>query len=358
MTHKKLTQKEINFVKKFFPDNGSRFCCEQLGISDRRLRTILEKFQIKINPQVYKKLISDAYIKNNRNKLESELEKLFNFKSDEICYFFGFFWADGSIRGSDKLISIGIQEEDGQEVKSAFLKAFDFKVEVRSRERYGIKNKNIMLFRKSSLFCFNRLTELEFDKKSKTSPFKILSLIPKEKHYLFWRGFFDGDGCAFKSKTCRSRGVSFAGSFDQNWYCLIKFLKKNKINPSIYRRKGKGGGSTICLRKLDDIKLFFNLIYPNGWDELGLKRKFDKLESIKPNIRIYERKFPKNELGFHFIYKTKKGFIFSIKIGERRYSKHSKNLEKCILYGNKILLENDMPLNIIANQLDALDKDC
>jgi hypothetical protein len=118
------------------------------------------------------------------------------------------------------------------------------------------------------------LLENDYDKKSGCSADKILSNIPDYLHCYFFRGLIDGDGCW--CKTIKNNSFSIASTFDQNWQFVESVLNKLDIKYSISRRLHKvGKSSSILVYTLGDIVKLRNFIYPNGYDGVGLYRKFE-----------------------------------------------------------------------------------
>lgn len=194
--------------------------------------------------------------------------------SKEFCYLLGFLWADGYISKKDNEISIGIQEEDGVEVKDIFLKAFPFNVHI-----YGYKNKkwkNTMLFSKHDYNFHSFLKENDYIIKSSVSADKILSKIPEHLQHYWWLGYFDGDGNIFYRQrnakyVCPS--LSFSSSFNQDWRFLEKLLKNLNIKYTLERKERElGRNSIIWFYSFKDIESLYNYMNKTG-DYIGLKRK-------------------------------------------------------------------------------------
>lgn len=335
MPKQRLTDEEITFIIDSYPKNGLRFCAETIGGCERSIRTIVEKFKLKVCGEVYKKIITDAYLRSNADVLKKEYDSFFDFSKPESVYLLGFLWADGCVR--DGRISIGIQIEDGEKLKNVFLSAIPFRMLVFDKKRYEVETKKILSFRKGNLLIYNRLLSLDYHQKSKLSPTRVLSEIPENMHHLFWRGFFDGDGSVYHNYEKAMNSICLAGSFDQDWSDLLLFLEKNKIFARVVKvEKDKSKSSSVVFSKYNEVKMFLDLMYPNGWDGIGLKRKFDKMIEQKRKTR--GTVFKLTNLGLYFVYKHKDSYVAAFKYKNKDYRKQSKDIRVCADFIDETIL--------------------
>jgi intein/homing endonuclease len=125
----------------------------------------------------------------------------------------------------------------------------------------------------------NYLIENEYDKKSLTSPTKILSKIDNYLKPYFFRGLIDGDGC-FSSKN-RSY-FSITGNIKQNWIDMEKLLNSLDIKYKLTRKERKTGNSSfIVISSKKDIIKLGDYIYGDYFDGMGLNRKYKVYYEIK-----------------------------------------------------------------------------
>lgn len=206
--------------------------------------------------------------------------------SNENIYLLGFLWADGSLvklKNSNWMsLQFCIIEKDFEEIKNMF-KNFSPNTGRSIRRifpkpetpHWQIKNhwqlhKNVDLS--------NKFLELGFRDKTGGSCKKLLNEIPTSKQFLFWRGYFDGDGSIYCDKN-QNYGISFKSCKNQNWDCLSELLKNLKIKHEIRNITNKNScGSEIRFHKYQDIFSFFNYIYPNQEYDFGLSRKYNKFQ--------------------------------------------------------------------------------
>lgn len=114
---------------------------------------------------------------------------------------------------------------------------------------------------------------------------KILSKIPICLHYLFWRGYFDGDG-TLESKKAGVR-LSVCSSFDQDWVSLIDLSKqlnieKYRVDKCVYQKKHKC--SKWTLERMNDVLIFLNYIYQNNLN-IKLERKYIIYQEIIKKLK-------------------------------------------------------------------------
>jgi hypothetical protein len=204
-----------------------------------------------------------------------------NLNNDTFIYFLGWYWADGW----GKTNAISCKYEDMVYMEK-WIESHGFTVKKHQRMKNGKPWGSLQGIVYFSYSDFNKkfLSENGFNTKSKDSPQIILSKISKEKHHLFWRGFFDGDGhIQVPTKNRRKKEVAFWGTIDQDWCLLVEVLNNLDIKHIIrtYQRKC-GDSSCVVFYKYDDIIKFSDYIY-KGYDSnpIGMKRKWDKFHFLK-----------------------------------------------------------------------------
>lgn len=211
--------------------------------------------------------------------------QFFLVKTKEISYILGLIWSDGYVYQNKyaNVVSVSIIKKDIKNLIPIFQSVGKWNIVERIRKNkkpsitISINNKPLTNF----------LMENDYKSKTNFSAEKILSIIPKELHFYWFRGLFDGDGCVYYNDKNCCRSISISSSYDQDWkYCEILF-KNLGIKYTINRRKQtlKNGkinkSSTIRITNMEGIIKFGNYIYPNiKFDNMGLKRKFDKIKII------------------------------------------------------------------------------
>lgn len=194
-----------------------------------------------------------------------------------FCYILGIIWADGYLYSKHKTknrIEITMIYDDLKNIEYIFDKVGIWKKYTRIRKN---KNHKIQLnFRIINKELYLFLKENDYEIKSKTSPDKIISLIPKYNLKYFIHGLFDGDGCFYhrnKTKQC-----IFTSNYDQNWKFLSNILENISCKYSIGKQTSKRGSRSFLRMSSKDILKFGNYIYD---DFFGLERKYKKYLDIK-----------------------------------------------------------------------------
>lgn len=116
-------------------------------------------------------------------------EKAFDELTHEGAYWLGFIYADGSVSGKRKILSIGLHIKD-KIILEEFLK-FLHSTHPIYEFRYGTKN--IVQIQIVSKYLVGRLAELGVIPK-KTHVIRYPDFLPDELNSDFIRGYFDGDG--------------------------------------------------------------------------------------------------------------------------------------------------------------------
>jgi hypothetical protein len=189
-------------------------------------------------------------------------------------YSLGYFFADGSIYTPTYRLSIEGVAEDLLPMVHIFNSIVNWKLYERNRTRNDNQCKPALTLYKGSKKLTTQLIDQGY-----YQPFcgiKPLSFVPDEYKYLWYRGFFDGDGCVYYNKQQYLKQVSISGKYDMDWQFITNtfpFFTCRKVT-------GKNSYSQCRIASLPNIKSFHGFLYPNGYDDIGLKRKFDMLEAI------------------------------------------------------------------------------
>lgn len=191
----------------------------------------------------------------------------------ESIYLLGLLWADGWLSTIKRhhTISIEMLESDISSISEIFDITGNWLTYRRKRQ-----NTNNYMIRRylSEIDLWNFLSKNGYHDKSGKSACDILNKIPHNLQYLWWRGYFDGDGTVGKCQ--RSRILSFCSGYNQDWLFVENL--KNIIDIKFKYLTGQyknGRHSKMYVGTKRDISIFFDYIYPNGYD-FGLKRKYDK----------------------------------------------------------------------------------
>lgn len=217
-----------------------------------------------------------------------DFEKFKSFDFTESVYILGLAWADGSLsvfeNGSFKF-SVGGKFSDFYYLEKYFNLFGTFgKHKGRIRERMTEESYNF--YCSDYQFC-SWLANLGYLAGEKNSPEKILALIPENLHYLWYRGYFDGDGCFYNYPKNYLKQFSVASFYEQDWKFMEKLMDKLKINKykiikrSYINSKSKKLNSHSVLRisNKEDIQKLGNYIYQDN-NHIMFRRKYDKFKEI------------------------------------------------------------------------------
>lgn len=226
-----------------------------------------------------------------------------NIIKPEVSYILGLLWADGNIY-KDYRVTLECKYSD--EIDSDYniyktILELTGKWGIHIRKRYDKRTKkvyNSCVFMTSNKFLVNFLKENDYDKKSYTSPNKILSKIPEYLKNHFYRGYSDGDGCYYKKE--HTVQFSIASTINQNWSFMFDLCDKLKLNTFKDSKEIslKGKHSRFRIVNKSDIVKLGEYFYHNS-DNLRLERKYDKYIEIKnTNIEKATPKWTEEEILF------------------------------------------------------------
>ena len=190
----------------------------------------------------------------------------------KLCYLLGFIWADGCVSRQGQL-ELTILKEDAENICSIIEYVEGF----RAKENIRPNRKNTISFISRNKDLISLLLNLGFATKSYDEPTELLEKMPPENHYLFWRGFFDGDGCIYNQKTSDtkvSKRIEISGQFNYEWIELGHILNKLGCSFVVKRQKTRyGNNSIVKIWRKNDIIAFGNYIYQDGGYNGYLARK-------------------------------------------------------------------------------------
>lgn len=213
-----------------------------------------------------------------------------NPNSPEVAYILGFIWGDGTVKKDNHGIVVDISYIDSEVIKNTFFSVGKWSYTTSFRD----KKQKSGIFSTYNSVIGKFLGENDYYDKSSKSPYKILKLIPEENRHLFFRGWFDSDGC-ISGKGNKYFSVFFSGSFNQDWLSLIELSKNLNFKYSIYKKTNSSGSSSSFSINTQGQKIFLNYIYQSREQDLiGLDRKFERYTNF---LKSFDNKF-KSKTGF------------------------------------------------------------
>ncbi len=273
---KRFSQEEIGFIKNNYSKLGRKTCSEILNISDARVLGMARKFGLLVSKDRVRFIHSNIV-----RKPESLCVNPLGFIevwTPEHAYLMGFIWGDGYLGDFHYRTVIQIGEIDATELSATFNKTGKWTKTFQKKEKEHYQNRITFLTNNKTLFNF--LKGLGYKQKSYISHQKVLEYIPKNLRYLFLRGLIDADGC-FSLQVNHGKKFSICSTYEQDWDYLKTFFENIGINTIIALNIMKlGKNSNLTFTKFKYFVLLQKFIYPNGWDGIGLKRKYDKCNDV------------------------------------------------------------------------------
>jgi DNA-binding transcriptional regulator WhiA len=198
----------------------------------------------------------------------------------EMVYFLGLLWSDGFLsktKNGGYTVGLKLLETDMDKIKFIFDKLGPYSYRKLNLE--GRKEVAILAYHSKDFFNF--LLKNDYDKKSKDSADKILSIIPDSLKSYFFRGIIDGDGY-IGIRNDNTFSLVIAGSYNQSWKYLEDLFKKFKLKYTVKNIITKKGHrhSVISIFNFRDILIFLDYVY-RVHDGIYYPRKFEKYLKIK-----------------------------------------------------------------------------
>lgn len=260
----KWSDSEINYLIENYPKTDRYTCSSKLGISVEQIIYLVRKLGIKKNKTL-------------------NYEEFNEIKTPYAAYILGFMWADGYISGDGRHFNVSGVEEDIIEIEWLFDKLGNWCKHIDNRDKYGWKTAKTLIG--SNIDIYNFLVGNDYSNKSHVSADKILSKIPDDLKYYFFRGLIDGDGCFYYNEKSYLRQFALTSTYEQDWSYFEKLCLKLDIKYTIKRTKiinkktnKENKSSVIRILGKEIIKLG-DFIYQD--EQFGLTRKQNKYKQIK-----------------------------------------------------------------------------
>jgi intein-encoded DNA endonuclease-like protein len=265
---KSFSINEINFLKENYPKYGAQFCSKNLNRSNSSIRHKANRLGLKVSNNTISNIMSNNAKKNTSPKYKNFDEYSVNPKvfikhfNETSAYILGLLWADGHIvyKKNRCIIRLENKIEDSKIFYKIFLETGDWKFYslYRNNKQYGLittSNRVIVEFLAKN------------DYVSKTSPEKILSVIPKKLHNHWIRGFIDGDGGWYFNKKLYKRIFHVTGAFDTNWNFFTNILDDLDIKYSLqYKVNNNHRASCVYVYSKKLLKKLGDFIYKSDKD--------------------------------------------------------------------------------------------
>lgn len=278
MTNRRFTKEEEDFLIENGDYYGVNVCADKLN---RPVRSVSGKMRRLIGHATWKCSATQEEIDNLLFD-EKWRPLTFDFSltktPKELAYFLGYFWADGYIDQKGGL-TIEIIKEDADDIVEIFDRLATF--QKYSRKREGRKEQSTLRYQNEKENV-DLLYFLGKYPKSIESHEKIINYIPNKYIEYFLRGFFDGDGCLYITKTkYLAAQMVISGRYETDWSFLINFLKERYGITFRIKRVDNGARkySQILCTDSKEIQGFLNKIY-NVKDNIWLNRKYEKVKII------------------------------------------------------------------------------
>lgn len=192
----------------------------------------------------------------------------------KLAYILGLVWADGFIQYNT--IGMHLKASDANDILDIF---DDWNYKNKQRENRQLQTHFSII----NVDFKNLLSDNGFKSHRDISPDNLINYIPESYKYLWYRGFFDGDGCFYISSNNKIIQSNCSGKISQDWLFLENKLRELDISYTIQRYTEKTGNKWSRIRWTGYTNLikFGRYIYQN-YDNcsMGLTRKYLKYQYV------------------------------------------------------------------------------
>lgn len=191
------------------------------------------------------------------------------------AYTLGFLFGDGNIYPPNYRISIHGVTNDIKQLEHIFYEYLDWRKFTNNNvHRYNVKSQPAtILYKGNKQLCYKLMNEGYYIPRNGAL---AINSIPKKYQFMWVRGLFDADGCLYHynpnpAKALKQLSITGPRNFD--WSFITKKLDYFKVH-------NMKTGSQIRVCSIRNIVKFMDYIYPKGFDNNGLQRKYKVYESM------------------------------------------------------------------------------
>ena len=275
-------ERNNNIVKTYLSGLSISQTAQKLKLGKSLVSKVLYRLNIPTRPQHMK---GHSLGTTRNRKYHFDLNFFEKIDTEEKAYWFGFLCADGYVarRG---VVQIELKESDKIHLEKFRDTLGDKNIAI----KYNVKTKSYGISL-CSVKMADDLTKLGcIQKKSLKLTFPTEDMVPSNLIHHFMRGYFDGDGCIYISKTQKSNMFSVLGTkdflngFEQH---LLAGIGRDKPNKRIHRKEWAEDTEMISYGGNNQLKRIYNFLYKNS--TIYLERKKDKF------IELFSRSEPKSQ---------------------------------------------------------------
>jgi hypothetical protein len=199
--------------------------------------------------------------------------------NENTAYILGLLWADGSM--CSNMVAIESNQKDLEPLKDLFLSTGNWNIRYRKRKNWQPQT----VFHISNKIFSSHLRYNDYNKKSFTSPDKILQIIPDNLKRFWFRGYWDGDGCFYLNKNTKAVHCTATSTYEQDWTFLQNLYISLNIKFSIRRvKKEKSSYSQIRITNQKGSLKLINYLY-DSTNQIGFDRKRNKATLISDTFK-------------------------------------------------------------------------
>lgn len=267
-----------SFIKDNYRIIGSIATAKALGLSTGYVTILAKKLGIAFT-------MSEACLfrdEKRRQEQYAKYAKLLDFNNPISIYLLGYLWADGYISSKTGIVTMQLARKD-EEIGKYFTEIGPWKIKLFNHKLNG-KVYPACKFSACSIVLAAKLNELNYGNKSYSDLDLVLDKIPIDKQNLFFRGYFDGDGClSFQKIGAYKYTITMNQSAAHK--TIVKFFKKMSLKPVVLKQESKRGhlSKTINFFRKLEVRKLLDWIY-TGNTEICLERKYQKYLEMTNHI--------------------------------------------------------------------------
>lgn len=227
------TPEYIEILRERYPSEGAQLT-DCLPFSSRQIISKAVKMGIRVSKERKRRTAALNGVLAE-HKVNVPAEPFLHVQTPEVAYILGILWADGYLNNKSQSYAVRLEIKTGDAL--SVLPTFRQTGAWNITERQRPNRQPVTTLSCTGRVLYEHLLSLGYGSRGRVQPCLGLTGIPVELRPLWFRGFFDGDGCLYRNSRHSHNEVSFGGSFQQDWTFLTDLLHQELgLTPTICRR--------------------------------------------------------------------------------------------------------------------------
>lgn len=257
------------------------------GLSQRQIAKIINTTQTVIKDRLKEINFICRKAVDTKTKYYYNSSYFEKIDSEDKAYFLGLLYADGSVSNSNSRVGVTLcLQETDKHILEKFKECLNLNKSLVLRRKKKITHQNSYCLNFYGKKIVEDLINLGcFPAKSLILKFPTEEQVPKHLIHHFMRGYFDGDGCIFKTKTAKGEKQCFSIVGTELFVNSFKNILNKSLNVELSKVRKYKNVFVLATGNKTTLSLLRNFLYNEA--TIYLKRKYDKFFSLDLSYFVF-----------------------------------------------------------------------